>query len=643
MTTSKAKSKTQSKSKSKSKASSKPSSKPQTEQHVFQAEVQQLLHLMVHSLYSNREIFLRELISNAADACDKLRFQALSDDTLLADDAELRIRVELDEDNNTIAVTDNGIGMNHAEVIENIGTIARSGTRQFLKDLEAKDADQAQLIGQFGVGFYSAFIVAEQVTLETRRADQPADQATRWVSEGTGEYTLETIERAARGTTVLIKLKDDAKEFAQDYRTRSIIQRYSGHISFPIQMLHTPPKAEDSDVEPTPEWQTINDTTAMWAKPKQELSNEDYQNFYQSLAHDAKPALSWSHNKVEGKQSYTSLLYVPEQAPFDMAFNRDERSGLKLYVRRVFIMDAAEQLVPRYLRFIRGVVDSSDLPLNVSREILQENELLTKIKSAVVKRSLDMLKKIGKDKEQYLKFWKQFGSVLKEGIVEDHANREAVADLLRFPSTKTEAGELTSLQEYVERMPADQEHIWYITADNPKAAANSPHLEWFRKQGIEVILMGDRIDEWVMGYWHEYGGKSFKSIAKGELDKEEQPELSEDDQKLMERLQKLLDGKVQEVRPSRRLTESAACLVLDEHAMAMHMQMMLQQAGQDIPGSLPHLEINLEHDLVQRVAGADDAQFEDLGQLLFEQAVLSEGGQLEDPAGFVQRVNRLIA
>lgn len=643
MTESKAKSKTSTKKRATKKATKKATKAAKTEQHTFQAEVQQLLHLMVHSLYSNRDIFLRELISNAADACDKLRFQALSDDSLLAGDSELRIRVELDEDNNTVTVTDNGIGMNRDEVIENIGTIARSGTRQFLKNLEDKDADQAQLIGQFGVGFYSAFIVAEQVTLETRRADQKPNEATRWVSDGTGEYTLEPIEREARGTAVIIKLKEEAKEFAQEYRTRSIIQRYSGHISFPVQMLHTPPKAEDSDAEPTPEWQTINDTTAMWTKPKQELSHEDYQNFYQSLAHDSNPALAWSHNQVEGKQSYTNLLYVPEKAPFDMAFNRDERSGLKLYVRRVFIMDAAEQLLPRYLRFIRGVVDSADLPLNVSREILQENDLLDKIKSAVIKRSLDMLKKIGNDKEKYLAFWKQFGSVLKEGIVEDYANRDVVADLLRFPSTKTDSGELTSLKDYVERMPEDQEHIWYITADNPRAAANSPHLEWFRQQGIEVLLMGDRIDEWVMGYWHEYDGKPFKSIAKGELSKDDKPEVSDDDQKLIERLQELLKEKVQEVRPSTRLTDSAACLVLDEHAMAMHMQVMLQQAGQDIPASLPHLEVNLEHGLVKRIAGADDEQFADLGELLFEQAVLSEGGQLEDPAGFVQRVNRLIA
>ncbi len=614
----------------------------QTEQHTFQAEVQQLLHLMVHSLYSNREIFLRELVSNAADACDKLRFQALSNDSLLAEDSELRIRIELDNDNKTITVSDNGIGMSRDEVIENIGTIARSGTRQFLKNLEQKDADQAQLIGQFGVGFYSSFIVAEQVILETRRADQSAGQATRWTSDGSGEYTLEVIEREQRGTSVIIKLKQDADEFAQDYRVRSTVQRYSGHIGFPVQMLQTPPQQEDSDEQPLPEWQTINDTTALWTKPKQELSNEDYQGFYQSLTHDHRPALTWAHNKVEGTQSYTSLLYIPEQAPFDMAFNRDERTGLKLYVQRVFIMDAAEQLLPRYLRFMRGVVDSSDLPLNVSREILQENELLGKIKSAVVKRSLDMLKKTGKDQEQYLKFWEQFGTVLKEGIVEDFSNRDAVAGLLRFPSTKTKDGELTSLAEYIERMPEGQEQIWYVTADNPKAAAGSPHLEWFREQDIEVLLMGDRIDEWVMGHWHEYEGKSFKSIAKGELNEDQKAELSEDDQKLIERLQELLKDKVQEVRTSNRLTSSAACLVVDEHAMAMHMQMMLQQAGQDIPVSLPHLEINLNHSLVKRIAGAGDEEFADLGMLLHEQAVLSEGGQLDNPAEFVQRVNRLI-
>lgn len=613
-----------------------------TEQHTFQAEVQQLLQLMVHSLYSNREIFLRELVSNATDACDKLRFQALTDDSLLADDSELAIRIELDADNKLITISDNGIGMSRDEVIENIGTIARSGTRQFLENLEEKDVDQSQLIGQFGVGFYSAFIVAEQVTLETRRADQAADEATRWISSGTGEYTLETITREGRGTSVTIKLKEDAEEFLQDYKVRSTVERYSGHVGFPVQMLHTPPKQDDSEDEPVSEWRTINDSTAMWVKPKQELSNEDYQSFYKSLSHDSNPALSWAHNKVEGSQSYTTLLYLPEKAPFDMAFNRDERSGLKLYVQRVFIMDAAEQLLPTYLRFVRGIVDSADLPLNVSREILQENELLEKIKNAVVKRSLDMLKKVAKDKDNYKAFWSQFGSVLKEGIVSDFNNRETVADLLCFPSTKTEAEELTTLKDYLERMPEDQDTIWYITADNPIAAANSPHLEWFREKGIEVLLMGDRIDEWMMGYWNEYSGKPFKSIAKGELGKEDKPELTDIEQVILDRLKSELDGKVKEVRSSARLTDSASCLIVDENSMAMHMQMMLKQAGQDMPASLPDLEVNMQHDLFSKLSAADDQGFTDLSQLLFEQAVLSEGGQLENPAEFVQRVNRLI-
>lgn len=613
---------------------------PQT--HTFQAEVQQLLHLMVHSLYSNREIFLRELVSNAADACDKLRFKAVTDSALLAEDTQLKIRVAFDADKKTITISDNGIGMTQGEVIENIGTIARSGTRKFIEQLQENDADKTQLIGQFGVGFYSAFIVADRVVLETRKAGESADSAVRWASNGTGEYTLETIEKADRGTTVTIELKDDAEEFANEYKLRSIVERYSGHISFPVEMLHTPFKKDDDEEEPIPEWQALNDTTALWTKAKNEIDADEYAGFYKSLTHDHNEPLTWTHNRVEGNQSYTNLLYVPAKAPFDMAFNRDEKQGLKLYVQRVFIMDAAEQLLPNYLRFIRGVVDSADLPLNVSREILQENELLGKIKNAVVKRSLSMLKSVAADEEKYATFWTQFGSVLKEGVVEDFANRDDIARLLRFSSTKTEGDTLTGIEDYVARMAPEQDCIWYVTADNLKAAAGSPHLEYFREQGIEVLLLGDRIDEWLMSYWNEFDEKPFKSITRRELSDDDKPELSDAQTATLEKLQTLLDGKVSTISASKRLKDAAACLVMGDDAMPMHMQMMMRQAGQDVPDSQPGLEVNLEHTLWQRITEAEGDLFDDYGQLLFEQAVLSEGGQLDDPAGFVQRLNRLL-
>ncbi|MDA3934139.1 MAG: molecular chaperone HtpG [Gammaproteobacteria bacterium] len=613
------------------------------EQHSFQTEAKQLLHLMVHSLYSNREIFLRELISNAADACDKLRFLAVSDASLLGEDTELRICISVDAEAKTITISDNGIGMNHDEVIANIGTIARSGTREFLQQLQDSKKDQrAELIGQFGVGFYSAFIVADEVTVETRHAGADAGAAVRWQSAGEGEYTLEPISREQRGTDVIIKLKDDAEEFLQEYRLRSIIQRYSGHISFPVQLLTTPPAADDDAEKQTPEWQTINDTTALWTRPKTDISDEEYIDFYKSIGNDSAAPLTWTHNHVEGAQSYKLLLFVPGQAPYDMMFNRDERQGLKLYVQRVLIMDAAEQLLPNYLRFVRGVVDSADLPLNVSREILQENDLLQKIRSAVVKRSLTMLEKLSADADKYQQFWKHFGTVLKEGIVEDMGNRDEIAKLLRFPSTRTGLDGSTSLSEYIENMAEGQDTIWYVTADNLKAAAGSPHLEWFREQGIEVLLLGDRIDEWLMGYWFEFDGKSLKSIAKGKLDTgaEEEPEAA--DKAVLERLHKLLEDRVESVTSSARLKQSVACLVLDENAMAMHMQQLLQQAGQDVPTSKPGLEVNLQHPLWQRLQSAQEQQFEDLGWLLYEQAVLSGGGQLDDPAAFVQRTNRLL-
>jgi len=618
------------------------------EQHSFQTEAKQLLHLMVHSLYSSREIFLRELVSNAADACDKLRFLAVSDADLLGDDSDFRIRISVDEDAGTLTVSDNGIGMNHDEVIANIGTIARSGTKEFLQQLKDSKSDQrAELIGQFGVGFYSAFIVADEVTVETRRAGDAADAGVRWQSDGAGEYTLEPITREQRGTDVIIKLKEDANEFVREYRLRSIIQRYSGHVSFPIQLLTQPPRPSDESDDkkqdkPAPEWQTINDTTAMWTRAKADISDQEYIDFYQQLSNDSEPPLTWTHNHVEGSQSYKTLLYVPGHAPYDMMFNRDERQGLKLYVQRVLIMDAAEQLLPNYLRFVRGVVDSADLPLNVSREILQENDLLQKIRAAVVKRSLNMLEKLSKDDDKYRQFWQHFGTVLKEGIVEDMGNRDEIARLLRFPSTRAGLDGSTSLQEYIDNMPEGQDTIWYVTADNPKAAAGSPHLEWFREQGIEVLLLGDRIDEWLMGYWFDFDGKSLKSIAKGKLDAAETAAPEEADKALLERLHKLLDDKVDNVSNSARLKTSAACLVLDENAMAMHMQQLMQQAGQEVPSAKPAMEVNLQHPLWQQLHAADADRFEDLGWLLYEQAVLSGGGQLDDPAAFVQRTNRLL-
>jgi len=621
---------------------------PEREQHSFQTEAKQLLHLMVHSLYSNREIFLRELVSNAADACDKLRFLAVSDADLLGEDSELRIRIRVDEEARTLTVSDNGIGMNRDEVIANIGTIARSGTKEFLQQLEdSKGEQRAELIGQFGVGFYSSFIVAESVKVETRRAGEPADAGIRWQSDGEGEYTLEPISRSQRGTDVIIKLKDDAEEFLREYRLRSVIERYSGHISFPIQLLTQPPAEVDEDGkekdQPAPEWQTVNNTTALWTRSRADISDEEYADFYRQLSNDSEPPLTWTHNHVEGAQSYKTLLYVPGHAPFDMMFNRDERQGLKLYVQRVLIMDAAEQLLPNYLRFVRGVVDSADLSLNVSREILQENDLLQKIRAAVIKRSLKMLDKLSEDEDKYQQFWQHFGSVLKEGIVEDMGNREDIARLLRFPSTRTGLDGSTSLSEYISNMPEGQDTIWYVTADNPKAAAGSPHLEWFREQGIEVLLLGDRIDEWLMGYWFEFDGKSLKSIAKGKLDAAEAEEPQQADKDLLDRLEKLLGDKVAAVNSSARLKSSAACLVLDENAMAMHMQQLLQQAGQEVPSSKPAMEVNLQHPLWQQLGVAEGDRFEDLGWLLYEQAVLSGGGQLDDPAAFVQRTNRLLS
>lgn len=610
----------------------------------FQAEVKQLLHLMIHSLYSNKEIFLRELISNASDASDKLRFEALTDEALYEGDPELQIRVEYDKQARTVTVTDNGVGMNRQEVMDNIGTIASSGTRRFLESLSGDQAKDAHLIGQFGVGFYSAFIVADRVTVLTRRAGLGAEHGVRWESDGEGSYTLETIERAARGTSVVLHLREGEDEFLEPFRLRSIIHRYSDHISLPILMR----KEEDGD-----DWETVNKASALWARPKSEIGEDEYREFYKHIAHDFEEPLAWTHNHVEGTQSYTTLFYVPKHAPFDL-WDRERRRGIKLYVRRVFIMDEAEQLMPNYLRFVRGVVDSADLPLNVSREILQRNRQIDAIRSASVKRVLGLLEGLAKDQpEQYRGFWTEFGAVLKEGPAEDHANRERIAGLLRFASTHTDTeAQEVSLADYVSRMREGQEKIYYITAESFAAARNSPHLEIFRKKGIEVLLLHERVDEWLVANLTEFDGKPLVSVAKGALelggleaeDEKEKVEKAAGELKpLLERMEKTLGDRVKEVRVSHRLTSSPSCLVVEEHDMAVNLQKLLKQAGHEVPTSRPILEVNPEHPLVTRLnEEQDEARFGDWTHLLFDQAMLSEGGQLEDPASFVQRMNELL-
>ncbi len=622
------------------------------EKHAFQAEVQEVLNLMTHSLYSNKEIFLRELISNASDACDKLRFEALQDDALLADDPELRIEIEADPDKRLLIIRDNGIGMTRDEVVENIGTIARSGTRRYLEQLKANggesaDGDSAeQLIGQFGVGFYASFIVADNVTLLTRHAGGDAGEGVRWESAGDGTYQVDDIELPRRGTEVILHLKEGEDEFLQAWTLRSLVNRYSDHIGFPIRLKETTPSEEEGG-DDTVEWNTVNQASALWTLPKSDIADEDYTGFYQHLTHDNDDPLAWAHNHVEGAQNYTSLLYVPGKAPLDFMMQRDERHGLKLYVKRVFIMDAAEQLLPHYLRFVRGVVDSRDLPLNVSRELLQENEQVRKIRAAVVKRSLDLVTRLANtEPDKFATFWDQFGTVLKEGIVEDMGNQEKVAKLLRFTSTKdVSAGDVVSLDDYVGRMKADQDTIWYITADNLKAAQHSPHLELFRKEGIEVLLMHERIDEWMMGYFPEFDGKPLKSVAKGDVNLGEDSETEEEDAEtpeVLKRMKDVLGDAVADVRASKRLTDSAACLVLGEHDMALHLKRMLEQAGQELPDSKPTLEVNLGHPLLERLSEAEGESFEDWTRIVHDQAVLAEGGQLEDPAAFVARINTLL-
>ncbi|WP_222563938.1 molecular chaperone HtpG [Novilysobacter antarcticus] len=629
-----------------------------TETRKFEAEVAQVLHLVTHSLYSHKEIFLRELISNASDACDKLRFEAIANPELGIGDGDLHIDITWDKDARTITIADNGIGMSRDEIVANIGTIASSGTRRFLEAMGSEQKADARLIGQFGVGFYSAYVVADKVTVLSRRAGAPASEGVKWESDGKGEYTLETVELPERGTAVTLHLKADEDEFLADWKLRSLINRYSDHVAFPIRMQKPAAVAGDDDSDEAnksddaaPEWETINAASALWTKPRNEISDEDYQSFYKSLGHDFNDALAWTHNRVEGSQSFTTLLYLPSQPPFDLMMGgRDERKGLKLYIKRVFVMDAAEELLPNYLRFVRGVIDADDLPLNVSREILQQNRQLDRIKSACVKRVLDLIETLARDEpEKFATFYKAFGNTLKEGIGEDHANRERIAKLLRFASTKGEAGkQVVSLDDYIARMATGQDTIWYITAESHAAAFGSPQLEAFKAKDIEVLLMSDRIDEWMLGSLNEYDGKKLQNVAKGELpldeaDKAKQEEAAKAAEPLVTRLKTLLGDRVSDVRVSARLTDSPSCLALADFDMAPHFARMLREAGQQMPESKPTLEINPEHALLKRVeAETDDAKAADLATLLLEQAEIAAGAPLPDPAAFVQRMNRVL-
>ncbi len=622
-----------------------------TETRGFETEVNQLLDLMIHSLYSNKEIFLRELISNASDACDKLRFLALSDDTLYEKDIDLKIKVSANAEAKTITISDNGIGMTRDEVIEHIGTIAKSGTRSFIDSMGKDKTKDANLIGQFGVGFYSSFIVADKVTLKTRKAGDSAENGVCWTSEGKGQYEIENIEKADRGTEITLHLREDDIEFANDWKLRSIITQYSDHIGFPVLMDRViEPKEEGG--ETTIEEEAVNQASALWMRPKSEITDDEYKEFYKHVAHDFEEPLQWSHNRVEGNNEYTSLLYLPKRAPFDL-YDRESKHGIKLYVQRVFIMEDSEQLMPKYLRFVRGLIDSSSLPLNVSREILQSSKVIDSIKSGSVKKVLGMLEKMAKnDPKQYQEFWKEFGKVLKEGPGEDFANRDKIAKLLRFASTHTDSAEQTvSLDDYISRMQEGQEKIYYAAADSHSAAKNSPHLEIFRKKGIEVLLMSDRVDEWLTAHLTEYEGKQLQSVAKGELDldkdedaKKELEEKAKESEGLLKRMKEALNEKVEEVRVTNRLTSSPACIVLNEHDMAMHMQRLLKEAGHALPGSKPILEINTDHPLVKKLdqEKADD-KFKDLSEFLFDQAILAEGGQLDDPASFVHKLNQMLA
>jgi len=618
----------------------------------FQTEVKQLLQLMIHSLYSNKDIFLRELISNASDAADKLRFEGLSDGALYENDPELKIRIAFDRDARTLTISDNGIGMSRQEVIEHIGTIAKSGTREFFSQLSGDQKKDAALIGQFGVGFYSAFIVADRVTLTTRRAGLTAEHGVRWESEGAGDYTLETVAKSTRGTEIVLHLREGEDEFLSDYKIKSVIRTYSDHITLPIVMKKS--EWKDGVETPTDEDETVNKASALWARARKDVSDDEYNEFYKHVAHDFENPLAWSHNRVEGRQEYISLLYVPSHAPFDL-YDREKRHGIKLYVRRVFIMDDAEQLMPTYLRFVRGVIDSADLPLNVSREILQSSRDIDAIKNGSVKKVLGLLEDLAENQpEKYTEFWNQFGRVLKEGPGEDFANKERIAALLRFASTHTDTdAQVVSLANYIDRMKEGQTAIYTITADSFAAAQHSPHLEIFRKKGIEVLLLSDRVDEWLMSNLTEFDGKPIKSVAKGDLDlgaledeaeKTAQKEAEGAMKPLVERIKTTLGERVKDVRVTHRLTDSPACLVTGEGDMSANLERLLKAAGQAAPTVKPTLEINPSHALVARMnSESDEARFADWANLLFEQALLAEGGQLDDPASFVRRLNGLLA
>ena len=621
--------------------------------HSFQAEVQQILHLVTHSLYSNKEIFLRELISNASDACDKLRFEALDNPALYEDATNLEIRILVDTDQKTLTIRDNGVGMSEDEAIAHLGTIAKSGTREFMARLEGEQKKDANLIGQFGVGFYSGFIVADRITVETRRAGLSAAQGVRWSSQGSGDFEVEPFDKPTRGTDVILHMRDEELEFLTPWKVKSIVSKYSDHISLPILMRKERWDEDKKAQIATDEWETINKAAALWTRPKSDVTDAQYQEFYKQIAFDSEPPLAYTHNRVEGRSEYTQLLYIPAKAPLDL-WNRDKRGGVKLYVKRVFIMDDAEALMPVYLRFVKGVVDSSDLPLNVSRELLQESRDVKAIREGCTKRVLSMLESLADsdsadDKAKYQKFWSEFGAVLKEGIGEDFANRERLAKLFRFASTHADEG--VSLDDYLGRMKEGQDVIYYITADSLRAAKSSPQLEIFRKKGLEVLLLADRVDEWMLSHLYEFEGKSLQSVAKGAVDlgklqdeqeKQQAQTAAKEFAPVLERLQTALAERAKAVRVTTRLVDSPACIVVEEGDMSAHLARLLKQSGQEAPKSKPILEVNPEHALIKRLQ-VDDARFDDLAQILFDQAWLAEGGQLDNPADYVQRVNRLLA
>ena len=613
----------------------------------FQTEVKQLLNLMIHSLYSNKEIAIRELISNASDATDKLRFEALDNDKLYEGDSDLKVIVDFDSKANTLTITDNGIGMDRDDLVNNLGTIARSGTKEFLANMSGDNKKDANLIGQFGVGFYSSFIIAKEVTVQTRKAGNP--QAYSWSSQADGEFTINEIEKESRGTSVILKLKEDEKEFTDAWRLQSIIRKYSDHISIPIQMYKTDMKKDE--LVKLEELETINNTNAIWTRAKSEIKQKEYEEFYKSLSYDSEEPLAYYHNRVEGKTEYTSLLYLPKKAPFDL-YDRENNNSIKLYVRKVFVMDANEKLIPQYLRFVKGVIDSQDLSLNVSREILQDSPLVDSIKSGVTKRVLSSLQTMSeKEPEKYQSFWNEFGKVLKEGPAEDFANKESIAKLLRFASSNTDE-QSVSLENYIKNMPKEQESIYYITADSHQAAKNSPHLEIFKQKNIEVLLLSDRVDEWLVSSLHEFGGKKLQSIAKGDLDlgkldteeqKAEKEKIEKEAKSIVEKIKKSLGDKVKEVKVTHRLTNSPACLVVGEHDISGNLERILKAAGQSTPENKPILEVNPNHELIKKLEKIEENQlFNDYSSVILDQAILAEGGQLDDPIGYVNKVNKFL-